>query len=83
VRFVRSSVDQSQIFTRYFEPADARFVENIFRATANIDFSLELTDNDAVGELASKTLDYNPKFSQLSISFLQEHRRLKDPGVPT
>ena len=57
-------------------------MKNIFRAIANIDFSLDLTKKETVDQLAGQTLAYSDKFSKLSISFLHEHPRLKDPGVP-
>ncbi|ETI24798.1 hypothetical protein G647_04168 [Cladophialophora carrionii CBS 160.54] len=65
-------------FLRYFRPENARFVKDIFRTIANIPLDLDLTDKDAVAQLAGQPLSYHPKYNRLSIYFLGDH-----PGLPT
>ncbi|KIW27740.1 uncharacterized protein PV07_07450 [Cladophialophora immunda] len=71
-----------EVFNRYFEPGDAEFVKNIFRAIANIDFNLDLSDPEIVKQLADEPLTYNEKFTRLSIYFLGDHPGLTQPGIP-
>ncbi|KAK7893832.1 hypothetical protein LTR67_006533 [Exophiala xenobiotica] len=62
-----------EIYTRYFDPADATFVNQMFRAIANIDFNLDLTDPKNVAQLISQPATWNEKFSRLSIHFMEDH----------
>ncbi|KAK5434018.1 hypothetical protein LTR34_003530 [Exophiala xenobiotica] len=62
-----------EIYTRYFDPADAIFVNQMYRAIANIDFNLDLTDPKNVAELVSQPATWNEKFSRLSIHFMEDH----------
>ncbi|KAH0846026.1 hypothetical protein FOPE_12043 [Fonsecaea pedrosoi] len=71
-----------EVFTRYFDPEDAEFVNNIFRAIANIDFDLDLSNPETVRQLAEEPLTYNEKFTRLSIHFLGDHPGLEQPGLP-
>ncbi|KIW89618.1 uncharacterized protein Z519_09774 [Cladophialophora bantiana CBS 173.52] len=70
-----------EIFTRYFEPGDAEFVKNMFRAIANIDLTLDLSNPETVRQLADQPLSYNKHFTGLSIHFLDNHPGLTQPGV--
>ncbi|EXJ60369.1 hypothetical protein A1O7_04521 [Cladophialophora yegresii CBS 114405] len=66
-----------QTFLRYFRPENARFVKDIFRTIANIPLDLDLTDKNALAQLAAEPLSYHPKYNKLSIFFLGDH-----PGLP-
>ncbi len=48
----------------------------MFRAIANIDFNLDLTDPQNVAQLVSQPATWNEKLSRLSIHFMEDH-----PGV--
>ncbi|KAJ9603928.1 hypothetical protein H2200_011450 [Cladophialophora chaetospira] len=75
------------LFKRYFDPTDAVFANNIFRAVANVPFDLDLNDNDVLAKLTSDPFSYNPRFKNLNIQFLEDNPRLKPenggPGIPT
>jgi len=58
-------------------------VKNIFRAIANIDFNLDLSNLETVQQLADEPLTYSEKFTRLSIYFLGNHPGLTQPGVPS
>jgi hypothetical protein len=57
----------------------------MFRTIANIPLDLDLSDKDAVAQLAAEPLSYHPKFNQLSIYFLGDHPGLDikngGPGI--
>ncbi|EXJ60372.1 hypothetical protein A1O7_04524 [Cladophialophora yegresii CBS 114405] len=72
-------------FLRYFDPTEAEFAKNMFRAIANVPFDLDLTDRAALERLASDPVSFNPRFAGLSIHFLGNHPDLlpedDGPGV--